>query len=274
MIENTKRIQPEKREQIWRILRAQNPKIVQQKSDRFFDELAQALNTFDAESRATTTYRDSSEALRDLFKLIEKPQTPIDKIRSKFKLLPQLARDDVLRRALWRFPDIFKDHEQSWARLSAWADTCSEHELIEIVQLLIATGRAWSEGQTRENGKTSAPHIEPLVLGRFRRFHPIKNPDKNVNDNDSKDLPPQPEPKSGHPGYAAIDDLLRHFGLIWLEATESSPQRLKGHKTPFVEAAEIVLELADIKNPEPHIRRLFSSIKSAENPDSQVPWDE
>ena len=91
MINNSKPINLEDRDRIWKILRKQDPKLVQQKLDRFFSELVQALITFEEENRATTTYRDSSEALRDLFKLIEKPKTPIDKIRDKFKSLPQMA---------------------------------------------------------------------------------------------------------------------------------------------------------------------------------------
>ena len=130
MINKMKSINLEDRDRIWKILRKQEPKLIQQKSDRFFSELVQALNTFEEENRATTTYRDSSEALRDLFKLIEKPKTTIDKIRDKFKSLPQLAREEVLRRALRRYPNIFKGHEESWVRLSVWADTCSEKELI------------------------------------------------------------------------------------------------------------------------------------------------
>ena len=130
MIAIKKLINLEGRDRIWKILRKQEPKLVQQKSDRFFGELAQALNTFLEENRATKTYRDSREALRDLFKLIEKTKTPIDKIRGKFKSLPQMAREEVLRRALRRYPNIFKGHEESWVRLSVWADTCSEKELI------------------------------------------------------------------------------------------------------------------------------------------------
>jgi len=269
----TKEIEFFDRERIWKILRKQEPKLIQEKSDRFFNELSDALSEYQRSSTDKTTYRDASEALRDLFKMIERPKTPIDKIRKKFKLLPEIAREEVLRRAIQRFPELLGQSLSKWDDLCAWIDQVEDHKMIETVPLLIATGRTWSEGQIRKNGKKSAPHIEPLILGHFRRFRPLAANNEVADEAYAHKLPDQPSPKGGRPKSFAIDNFLSDFCLIWFEATGHPPKRLKGHKTPFIEAAEIALELAGIFNPEPHLKRLMVSIEKGHTRKSNVPWD-
>jgi|GEM_PF-827248 len=269
----TKEIEFFDRERIWNILRKQRPKLIQEKSDRFFNDLSDALSEYRRSSIDKTTYRDTSEALRDLFKMIERPKTPIDKIRKKFKLLPEIAREEVLRRAIWRFPELLGQSLSQWNDLCAWIDQIEDHKVIETVPLLIATGRTWSEGQIRMNGKKSAPHIEPLILGRFRRFHPLDTINEGADVANAHKMPKQPSPKGGRPKNFAIDNFLSNFCLIWFEATGHTPKRIKGHKTPFIEAAEIALELAGILKSEPHLKRLMSSLENARSRESNVPWD-
>jgi hypothetical protein len=205
--------------------------------------------------------------------MIERPKTPIDKIRKKFKLLPEIAREEVLRRAIRRFPELLGQSLSKWDDLCAWIDQVEDHKMIETVPLLIATGQTWSEGQIRKNGKKSAPHIEPLILGHFRRFRPLAANNEVADEAYAHKLPDQPRPKGGRPKSFAIDNFLSDFCLIWFEATGRPPERLKGHKTPFIEAGEIALELAGIFNPEPHLKRLMLSIEKGRTRKSNVPWD-
>ena len=261
------------RGRIWKALKRQDSKIVHSVSNKFLKELANLLIAYESSIQNITTYRDASEALRDLFKMIERPKTPIDKIRKKFKTLPEIAREDVLRRAIWRFPEFLDQSLNHWEDLCAWIDIIDDQKAIEIIPTIIATGRVWSEGQVRKNGKKSAPHIEPLILGRFRRFRLLEANDHGADEANAQKLPDQPSPKGGRPKNVAIDNFLSDFCLIWIEATGHPPERLKGHKTPFIEAAEIALELAGIFNPEPHLKRLMLSIEKGRARKSTVPWD-
>ena len=257
-------IYPELRETIWKHIQAVNPRVVKKASDRFFDELEEAIENYCGQIIEERPNRDSYEALRDLFKLIEKTPDETPKIRRKFISLPKFARETVMRRATWRKEEFFRNNHPTWKNLASWAENCGDDELIEKLPILIANGRAWSFGQLRENGERSAPHIEPMVMGRVGRLH---RPDVDWYE------PPPSEPKGGRPQKEAIDNLLRNFGLLWLEATGQSPDKRRGTKTPFVRAAEALLIHVGITNPEKTIKRFWASIEFHKNRVSQVPWD-
>jgi hypothetical protein len=251
------------RAEIWKHIQAENPRVVKKALDQFFAELAQVIQTYHNEVLAERTDRDAYEALRDLFKLIEKHPDHTSKIRAKFSLLPKLAREEVLRRAEWRKDEFFRNEMPTWENLVYWVENCRDDELIEKLPLLIATGRALSFGQMRENGERSAPHIEPRILGRVGR---LQRPDIDW-------YKPKIDPTGGRPPKEALDTLLRTLGLLWLEATGKPPKRGRGKTSPFVGAATAVLKSVGVKNPETTLKRYWASIETHRKRESQVPWD-
>jgi len=263
-MELSKRIPPEFRAEAWKQIRATNSRVVKKASDKFFDELEEAIENYYRQIIEERPNRDSYEALRDLFKLIEKTPDETPKIRRKFLALPTFARETVMRRASWRKEEFFRNNDPTWENLAYWAENCSADELIEKLPILIANGRAWSFGQVRENGERSAPHVEPMVMGRVGRLH---RPDVEWYE------PPPSKHKGGRTQKEAIDNLLRTFGLLWLEATGQAPDKRRGTKTPFVRAAEALLIHVGITNPEKTMKRFWASIEFHKNRDSQVPWD-
>jgi len=263
-MELSKRIPPEFRAEAWKQIQAANPRVLKKTSDKFFSELEEAIKNYHTEIIEERTYRDSYEALRDLFKLIEKTPDETPKIRRKFLALPTFTRETVMRRASWRKEEFFRNNDPTWENLAYWAENCRDDELIEKLPILIANGRAWSFGQVRENGERSAPHIEPMVMGRVGRLH---RPDVEWYE------PPPSAHKGGRPQKEAIDNLLRTFGLLWLETTGQAPDKRRGTKTPFVRAAEALLIHVGITNPEKTMKRFWASIEFHKNRDSQVPWD-
>ncbi len=263
-MELSKRILPEFRAEAWKQIQATNPRVVKKASDRFFDELENAIENYHREIIEGRTYRDSYEALRDLFKLIEKTPDETTRIRIKFIALPTFAREAVMRRASWRKEEFFRNNDPKWENLADWAENCRDDELIEKLPILIAAGRAWSFGQVRESGERSAPHIEPIVMGRVGRLH---RPDVEWHE------PPPSQPKGGRPPKEAIDHLLRTFGLLWLEATGPAAYRQRGTKTPFVKAAEALLKYVGIRKPGTTLKRFWTAIERHKEHESQVPWD-
>ena len=256
-------IKPEFRSELWKYIQAQNPRILKKVSDKFFTELAEAIKNYQTKLFEERTYRDSYEALRDIFKLIERRPDKTENIRRKFVLLPNMARDYVMRRAIWRKDQFFRNNDPTWDNLAYWVENCRDDELIEKLPILIATSRAWSFGQIREDGERSDPHIEPMVMGRFGRLH---RPDIDW-------YKPNSESKGGRPPKEAIDNLLRTFGLLWLESTGHAPDRKRGVKTPFVKAAEALLIYVGIPNPEQTVKRFWTAIEFHKARESQVPWD-
>lgn len=252
---------PELRESLWKYIQAANPRVVKKKSDKFFIELAVAIQNYRQQIIGEHTRRDSYEALRDLFKLIEKSSNQTEKIRRKFSNLPSFAREYIMRRATWRKDEFFRNKEPTWENLAYWAENSRTEELLEKIPMLIATGQAWSFGQERESGERSAPHIEPMVMGRFGRLH---RPDIDW-------YKPNSVSKGGRPPKEAADHLLQAFGLLWLETAGHAPERKRGKKTPFVEAAEALLSYVGIKNPGKTLKRFWDAIDFHKARVSQVP---
>jgi hypothetical protein len=256
-------VSPEARADLWKFIQAENARVVKQASDRFFAELDQAIQTYHNDLLEERTSRDAYEALRDLFKMIESDREDDEKIRSKFSKLPKLAREEILRRAEWRKDEFFRNEIPTWENLVYWVENCREEELVEKLPLLIATGRALSYGQVRKNGERSAPHIEPVILGRIGR---LQRPDIDWYEQ-------KIEPTGGRPPKEALDTILRTLGLLWLEATGNPPKRGRGKTSPFVGAATAVLESVGIENPKTALKRFWASIETHKNRESQVPWD-
>lgn len=257
------KIDREFRSELWKYIQAENPLILKKVSDKFFDELGEAIQSYRQALIEERTLRDSYEALRDLFKLIEKHPDNVSKIRQKLLGIPQQARDYIIRRASWRKDQFFRNNDPTWDNLAYWVENCRDDELIEKLPILIANGHVWSFGQIRQNGERSDPHIEPMVMGRFGRLH---RPDIDW-------YKPNSESKGGRPPKEAIDNLLRTFGLLWLESTGHAPDRKRGVKTPFVKAAEALLIYAGIPNPERTVKRFWTAIEFHKARESQVPWD-
>jgi hypothetical protein len=262
-MKGSKTTKPEFRAEAWKHIQAANPRVMKNTSDKFFSELEEGIVTYHMKMVEERTYRDSYEALRDLFKLIENRPEQIAKIRRKFVALPLFARDAVMRRATWRKGAFFRNAEATWENLYYWVENCSDDELIEKLPILIANGRAWSFGQIRDNGERSALHVEPMVLGRLGRLH---RPDIGWYE-------PPSGGKGGRPQKEAIDNLLRTFGLLWLEATGLPPNRQRGKKTPFVKAAEALLTFVENENPETTLKRFWTGIEQHKGRESQVPWN-
>ena len=252
-----------KREFFWRLLKSENPIITKTNTDAFIVGLLELVQQLRAEKLEDTSYRDAHDALREIFQLIADPKGSFSRIRLKLKRLPQAARDEVIRRAKRRYPDLCGGDEITWVRFQHWVETCKESELLEKAQVLMATGRALSLGQERDDGHRSAFHIEPLILGQYRRLH-HHEPDG---------LSAPTKPKGGRPGNVAVDDFLRCLGLLWLEATGQAPQAGKGARTPFVRMARLVLRCAGVRARDAALKRFWAAMRHDRDRPGNFPAD-
>ena len=206
--------------------------------------------------------RSAREDLRDLFMACaDEKNAP--KIRRKFPQLPALAREELLRRARARHPDLTGGADLTWEGLCAWAQTCPDAELLDKLPGLIAAGRAQSYGQLRDNGYNSGPHVEPMIMGELLRLKPVGEPvaaRRSVH-------------KGGHPQDHAVDDLVAELALLWLEATGKTPRSSRSDKQPFGRTAHLVLEKAGVGSPQNALRRYWALVKRNRSRQSNVPSD-
>ena len=143
------------------------------------------------------------------------------KLRTKFLHLPVFARGELVHRARVRHPELAGGRELTWEGLYVWTQTCPDEELIAKLPGVIAAGRAVSLGQLRENGNTSAPHVEPMIMGEFLRLKPVGEPA-----NTRKSIH-----QGGHPADLAVDALVADLTLLWLEATGAPPRNSRVRTT-------------------------------------------
>ena len=254
--------EPNRRNQFWMHAKEANPKITWDQMTSFMDGLDAALVHFNQSQKNRTNYRDTHESLRDLYIAMSAKTPDVTRIRKKLKLLPQDAIDALLRRARQRYRLFKKRPSLGRLALIQWFDSLTDERLLVTGRSLIATGLVWTFGQKRKNGRFSAPHLEPYILGYARR---INRPDLGI-------VVDQPYPKGGRPSQIAIDDFMTSLGLLWLELTGLPPESTRGKKSAFVKIAMLALKEAGVVTRESTIKRFFSAIRHHKNRISQVPW--
>ena len=258
--QNDHEISEADRDLMWRLLRAGGSKAFPREMDAFVAGTRAALGRYRVCEAEDHRRRSAREDLRDLFMACgDEKNAP--KIRRKFLRLPVLAREELLRRARTRLPDLNRGTDLTWKGLCAWAQSCPEGELLDKLPGLIAAGRAQSYGQLRDDGDNSAPHVEPMIMGELLRLKPVGEPvaaRKSAH-------------KGGHPADKAVDDLVAELALLWLEATGNRPPSSRSDKQPFGGMVYLVLEKAGAGSPQNALRRYWASVKRHRVRPSNIP---
>lgn len=253
-------IDASERDQLWCLLRVGRPKTMPHEMDAFVGGIETALTRYHQRKAEDYRHRSAREDLRELFMLCADAKN-IAKIRTKFLHLPVFARGELVHRARVRHPELAGGRELTWEGLYVWTQTCPDEELIAKLPGVIAAGRAVSLGQLRENGNTSAPHVEPMIMGEFLRLKPVGEPA-----NTRKSIH-----QGGHPADLAVDALVADLTLLWLEATGAPPRNSRSTTTPFGRLAHLVLGKAGVRSPKNALRRFWASVKHHKAQPSNIP---
>jgi hypothetical protein len=254
------KITAEDRDLLWRLLRESGSKTMPDDMNAFVSGIQIALGRYRQSKEEDHRRRSAREDLRDLFMACGDDKNA-PKIRRKFPRLPVLAREELLRRAKARHPDLNGGADLTWEGLCAWAQTCPDEELLDKLPGLIAAGRAQSYGQLRDDGYNSAPHIEPIIMGELLRLKPVGEPvaaRKSAH-------------KGGHPADKAVDDLVAELALLWLEATGNPPPSSRSKKQPFGQMVYLLLEKAGAGSPQNALRRHWAAVKRHRSRPSNIP---
>lgn len=248
------------RERIWQVLRQGDLNVMPNQMNAFVVGIQTALTQYGQYIEEDHRRRSAREDLRDLFMACADERNA-EIIRRKFPRLPALAREELVRRAKARDKNLDGTNAPNWGNLCNWVKTCSDEELLDKLPSLISAGRALSLGQLRKNGKRSAPHVEPLIMGETLRLQPPGEPErKGVSSY-----------KGGHPADEGVDELVRNLALLWLELTGETPRSSRSQMTPFGRLAHFVLKKADARSPENALRRFRASVKHHRARPSSIP---
>ena len=250
------------REQLWQLLREGGSKAMPDEMKVFIAGLQTAFGRYRQSAAEDHKRRSAREDLRELFMACGDEKSAA-KIRLRFPRLPVLARGELLHRARVRHPELAGGAELTWEALCAWAQTSPDAELFEKLPGLIAAGRTQSLGQMREDGYSSAAHVEPLIMGEFLRLKPVGEPANTR----------QSIHTGGHPADEAVDTLVADIALLWLHATGEAPRSSRSDKRPFGRLAHFVLERAGVGSPENALRRFWASVKHHKGRPSNIPVD-
>jgi hypothetical protein len=248
------------RDQFFQLLRVGGSKTMPHEMDAFVGGIETALTRYHQRKAEDYRRRSAREDLRELFMLCADAKN-IAKIRTKFLHLPVFARGELVHRARVRHPELAGGGELTWEGLYVWTQTCPDEELVAKLPGVIAAGRAVSLGQLRENGNTSAAHVEPMIMGEFLRLKPVGEPA-----NTHKSIH-----QGGPPADIAVDALVTDLTLLWLEATGAPPRNSRSTTTPFGRLAHLVLGKAGVRSPKNALRRFWASVKHHKARPSSIP---
>lgn len=250
-----------------RLLREADKTTTWDRSTVFIDGVYLAIERYRGRAHlANETTRCAMEAFRDIFLLFSEERPDFPKIRNRLLSLPEMGREELIRRARWRCRALVDADSVSWLKFRRWVLLCRDESLFKSIPALISTGRALSYGQLRKNGRRSRPHIEPVVFGWIRRF---QRPDIDWY------RPPAPA-RGGRPVGGPAYDLLTEIGLLWVEVTGKPAEAKRGHFTPFPKAALIILEAAGIKSADKRqtiLNQFLRSMRAHRNRKTSVPFD-
>ena len=253
-------ITAEDRGLLWRLLRASGSKAMPDDMEAFVSGIFTAVGRYRQSEAEDHRRRSAREDLRDLF-MACRDQKNVPKIRRRFPKLSILVREELVRRAKARHPDMNGGADLTWEGLCAWAQSCPDEELRHKLPGLIAAGRVRSYGQLRDNGYNSDPHVEPMILGEVLRLKPVG---EAVTVRSSIH-------KGGHPTDQGVDDLIAELALLWLESTGNPPPSSRSDKQPFGRMAHLVLGKAGVVSPHNALRRYWASVKRHRIRPSNIP---
>ena len=169
-------ITAEDRGLLWRLLRASGSKAMPDDMEAFVSGIFTAVGRYRQSEAEDHRRRSAREDLRDLF-MACRDQKNVPKIRRRFPKLSILVREELVRRAKARHPDMNGGADLTWEGLCAWAQSCPDEELRHKLPGLIAAGRVaelallWLESTgnpppSSRSDKQPFGRMAHLVLGK------------------------------------------------------------------------------------------------------------
>jgi hypothetical protein len=186
-----------------------------------------AYRAGNAESDGTPTFREKHDVLRELWRLVERPDPLIGQIRARLRGLPAEALAHIEERAERRWLVYFAEPAPTPSH--GWLAEVPAEELLKILPPSISCGGMMVTGRRRESGRRSRARFEPMVLGVVRGSRPCSK-QATVEGANRTEVGAM---SNGRPRDDAALQLISFLAVDWTLATEQRPVQGRSDKTPF-----------------------------------------
>ena len=192
------------------------------------------------------TFRESHDALRELWQLSHDDDPPVAVLRARIQALPSQAIEYVDRRASIVIARLFPT-EAPVTRFLEWAGTADRAKLVAATRVLSADGGRGVEGRSRGRGIRSSPRLEPVIMGEVRgagaRHH-----------------------RGGRPRNAKHRDLVMNLAMDWISATGEAPKPGRSDYTSFGELVHSIFQWLDLPDGSAAhaLRRYWAEVATAQ----------
>lgn len=211
----------------------------QNAQDQLIQSVFSTIELWMSEKSGEATFRAQHDSLREIWRLIQDPDPPIRQIRGRVGELPVLSRNYLVRRWQAKWPRVML--RTSKCDLSAWANKAPSHRLLSRLLATIPEGGIIVPGRLRGEGKRSAPHFEPVIMGVARGSG-------------------MATPTGGRPSGGDEVRLVAYLAVDWTLATGEAPLKGRSSETPFGELVHHVFSWLTASEAEQALRRYWESV--------------
>ena len=187
------------------------------------------------------------QSLRSLALLLIRDDTTAAKVRGVIAALPAAALEQIESRAL-RLADQVPACASLGSDLLGWSKITPAKHLIPLLRLCVVEGGAMVRGQDRPTGRQSAPHFEPIVLGRGRG------------------VPGLTKLEGGRPTDDLEVRLIAHLAVDWLKSTGVRPEPSRDGLFGFSKLVHDVFGWLDIEKKAPHCLKQYWAMTKVKRP--------
>ncbi len=210
------------------------------------ERIASSISAYLAETEGCVDPAELARELRFLTRLVLAVDPSIGLIRRHVSDLSDGAVHQIQERALRLFSQV-SDFSAVGLDLRGWAKSANSGDLVLVLRLCLVEGGAMAPGRRRPNGRQSAAHFEPVVLGRGLGVS-------------------LPKLKGGRPADDAEVRLIAHLAVDWLVSTGVKPERGRDGHSAFSGLVYDVFGWIGIENKAQHCLRQYWNLTKVKRP--------
>jgi hypothetical protein len=216
-------------------------------SEALCDRIEASVCVYIAEGSSGFVAGNAAPALRSLALRLTQEDPSVVEIRDLITALPPTAVEQIESRAL-RLADQVPACASLGSDLLGWSKITPAKHLIPLLRLCVVEGGAMVRGQDRPTGRQSAPHFEPIVLGRGRG------------------VPGLTKLEGGRPTDDLEVRLIAHLAVDWLKSTGVRPEPSRDGLFGFSKLVHDVFGWLDIEKKAPHCLKQYWAMTKVKRP--------
>lgn len=208
--------------------------------------ISSSLDVYLAQANRRVDLANFARELRLLTQSVLTVDPSIGLIRSNVAKLSDYAVGQIQERGL-RLSSQVPAFSGIGLELRFWSRRATAADLVQVLRLCLVEGGAMVSGRQRPNGRTSAAHFKPVVLGHGRGVSIAKR-------------------KGGRPADDTEVRLIAHLAADWLISTGVQPEGGRDGHSAFSGMVYDVFGWLRIENKAQHSLRQYWKLTKVERP--------